>query len=144
TTAGLRPDPCSGRSRLGSFDLRRHGVQERVDLMLQFGDALAEGFDLLPFRIRELPVLELPIRDGAHANNAAGNADDGGMIRNRMHYDRAGADLHVIANPNAAEHLGAAPDHHVVADGRVALAALVARTAESDALKNQNIVANFS
>jgi hypothetical protein len=49
----------------------------------------------------------------------------------------------MIADPNAAEHLGSGSDHDVVADCRVPLTLLIARPAERYALVDQNVVTDF-
>jgi hypothetical protein len=54
-----------------------------------------------------------------------------------------GADLDVVANFDVAQHLGAAPHHHAIAQGGVALAFFVARAAQRHALVEQHIVSDF-
>ena len=73
----------------------------------------------------------------------AGIADDGGVRRHVVDDHRVGADLRVGTDLDRAEQLRAGADHHLVADGRVALAAREARAAERDALVHRHVVADL-
>src|ERR1022692_1385051 len=88
-------------------------------------------------------MVENAVGVGSHPHYAAGNSDDRGMIGHRANDDRPGANFHIVADPDAPEDLGACSDDDVVADGGVALALLVARSAEGYALINENVVADL-
>ena len=75
--------------------------------------------------------------------HAAGHADHGAVIRNGSDHHGARADLGVVADRDIAQNLGAGPDHHVVADGGMALALLLAGSAQRHALVQQYIVADL-
>jgi len=78
-----------------------------------------------------------------HPDNASRNTNDGGVVRHGFHDNRPGADLHVIAEANVAEHLRAAADDDVVTQRRMALAFFLARTAQRDALVHQYVIADL-
>ena len=80
---------------------------------------------------------------GADADDAAGDADHRRVVRDMVDHHRSGADLDVIADADVAEHLGAGADHHAVAEGGMALAALAAGAAQRHALVEQHVVADL-
>ena len=61
-----------------------------------------------------------------------------------LQHHRVRADAAVIAHGERAEHLGAGRDQHVVADGRVALAGVMAGAAERDPVVDRAVVSNLS
>ena len=75
-------------------------------------------------------------------DDASRHAHDGAVIGYVFNDDRVAADLDVVADANVAEHLGARAHGDVVAQGGVALAGLVAGTAERDALVEHAVVAH--
>src|SRR5450759_5127538 len=118
-----------------------------------FGDHLAQGgfqlrhaagqiFDRLAFRVRQAAMLQGAIF-GAYPHHAAGDADHRAIVGHRVHHHRPRTHLHVIADSNVAQHFRARAHHHVVADGGMALALLVAGTAQGHALVEQHVVANL-
>src|SRR5580698_5819531 len=88
-------------------------------------------------------MLKDPAGDRPHAHDTTGDADDCRVVRYRMNDNGAGADFHVVADLNTAENLSARSDNHVIADGRMALAVLVARATERDALIAKHVVADL-
>ncbi|MNP33964.1 hypothetical protein D3C76_1272280 [compost metagenome] len=59
-------------------------------------------------------------------------------------HHRIGSHPGVVANIEGAQHLGAGSNHHVVADGRMALALLFTRSAKSYSLIQYHIVTDFA
>ena len=81
----------------------------------------------------------------AHAglvNHAPWNAHHGAVGINIAQQHRTSADAGVGSHGDAAQHLGASSHHHVFAQHRVALTALLARAAQGDALVEQAAVAH--
>ena len=111
-------------------------------MSFEVGEAPAEVGDFLPFGIGEHAVLEIGF-DAAPADHAAGDADDRAMGGHGGDDDGTGADPYVIADADAAEDFCAGADDDVVADGRMALAALFAGAAQRYALIDENIVADL-
>src|SRR3989442_10315715 len=60
-----------------------------------------------------------------------------------MYHNRACADLDVVANADAAQHLRAGSNNHAISQSGVPLALLVARAAERHALIKEEIVADL-
>ena len=77
------------------------------------------------------------------AYDSTRDANYGRVIRNGFHDHRTCPDLDAIADLDSAENLGSRADHNVIANRRMAFAALVARATKRDSLINQNIIANF-
>src|ERR1700743_507183 len=80
---------------------------------------------------------------GSHPHHPSGDADDRRIIRYRVYYHRARANLDVVTDHDTAQNFRAGSDHHVVADRRMAFPLLVAGPAECNTLVDQNVVANF-
>ena len=78
-----------------------------------------------------------------HTDDPPGDADHGRVVWHRVNHHRAGADLHVVADADVSQNLGARADDHVVAEGGVPLALLLAGAAQGHALVEQNVVADF-
>src|SRR5216684_9189162 len=76
-------------------------------------------------------------------DDLAGHADDDRVGRHRPDYDGVGANAAVMTDRDRAEHLGAGPDGHPVAHGRMSLAALQPVTAESDAMVERHVGADL-
>ncbi len=72
----------------------------------------------------------------------ARNADHSGMLGDISQHDRASADAAVSAHGDVAQNFGSSADHHVVFDGGMPLAVLLAGTAESDPLIQSHVVAD--
>ena len=60
-----------------------------------------------------------------------------------MHYYGSGADLHIVANTDAAQHLRAGPDYYPVAKRRMPLTFFISGAAERNTLVNQAVIANL-
>ena len=75
-------------------------------------------------------------------HHAAGNAYDGAVLGHVFYHNGITAHLDVVSNLDVAEHLGAGAHRDVVAKRRVALAALLARSAERDALVEHAVIAH--
>src|SRR5262249_36543041 len=71
----------------------------------QFRYAARQIVDCLSFGIGEMPVIQRIDRTDPH--HAAGHADHGGIIWDRMHHHGARSDLDVVADADIAEHFGA-------------------------------------
>ena len=110
---------------------------------LEFRDAAGQVVNGLPFGVGEPAVFQNAAL-GTDANHTSGNTDDGGMIRDRVDYHAARADLDVVPDHDIAEDLGASTDDDAVADGGMALTALCTSSAQCHALVDQHVVANLS
>src|SRR5690606_18473084 len=112
-------------------------------LRLEFPDTSFQLIDLalhapehLLQRIRQVRMVQV---DGIDPSavlfyDATGHADDRGIRRHLGQHHRPSPDAGVVADFEGSEHLGARRDDHVVADGRVPLAPLLARAAQHDTL----------
>ena len=76
-------------------------------------------------------------------NDTAGDADNDGVGRNLLEDNAAAADFGVVANLKGDEHLGAAGNNNVVADGRMTFALFLACTAKRYALIQSDIAAKL-
>ena len=70
------------------------------------------------------------------------NTDDGTVVRNGLNHDRTGADPHIAAHSDVAEYPGAASDHDIVAERRVAPPRLLPGSTKRDALVEGHVVAD--
>ena len=70
----------------------------------------------------------------ADARDSARNADDRRIVRHLAQHDGVSRDARVVADLKRSEHLRTGADHNVVAERRVALADVLARTTEGHAL----------
>src|SRR5271165_2143206 len=122
-------------------------VHGRTLASLQLADFFLERFDFRCYgrkRLGEGVVDLLGIGDH-HAlagakNDVSGHAHYGGVIRNITQHHRAGTDAAVLANYDVAQHLRARADNDIVADCRMALAALLAGAAQGHALIQRHII----
>jgi hypothetical protein len=114
-----------------------------VDHGFEFSDAARKLVDGLAFGIRQFAVFERIELNVAFADHSAGHSDDGRVRGYRTNDHGTCSNLYVIADVNVAEDLRAGSDHRAIAYGRVTLAAVFSGTAESHALVQQNIVADF-
>ena len=77
------------------------------------------------------------------ADNLRGHADSSAVGRDFPQHDRAARDTGVIAHAERSKYFRPATYEHVVAQGRMTLASVLARTAERHALIYQAVVADF-
>src|SRR3954447_6924026 len=125
---------AAGRRPAGAaLDARRliHRSRAAVELgepALELGDALGEALDRLGDRVGEVDPVGVGALDPAplHPHRVAGIADHGGPRRHVLYDDRVGADLGVLADRDRTQELRPGANRDVVAEGRVALAALEA------------------
>ena len=106
-----------------------------AELLLVRVDAALQAAKLLCERVGEVDLIERVRRGGTDAltgdlDDARLDADDGGVRRHFLKHDGVRTDAAVVADGERAEHLRARRDQHVVADGRVALAGVLAGAAE--------------
>ena len=114
-----------------------------VHLFFQFAHPAFKGHNVLLDRVGQVNVIEIDMRGRAFAaDNAAGVADHGAVGRHLLEHHRRRADFAAAADRERAEHLRARADDHIIPDGRVALAHVLARSAEGHALIKRHIVAD--
>ncbi len=82
------------------------------------------------------------LRNALAPDNAPRIADHRTVGRNGFQHDRARANLAVISDGERTQYLCARADDHVVADGRMTLADILACTAEGYTLIERHVVAN--
>ena len=119
-----------------------------AELLLVGVDAALQAAKLLCERVGEVDLIERVRRGGTDAltgdlDDARLDADDGGVGRDLLQNDGVRADAAVVADGERAEHLRTRRDQHVVADGRVALAGVLAGAAEGDAVVDGAVVADL-
>ena len=126
--------------------LGRKLVDRRVRLLLasldlgeaplEPGDSLRERLDRLGDRIREVDPVGVGALDrlALDPHRVPGVADHRRAGRDVLDHDRVGAHLGPVADRDRSEQLRPGADRHVVAEGRVALAALEPGSAERHAL----------
>src|SRR5713101_7196448 len=126
--------PFSGRT------LARRGGKHHL---WRLYTATAVQCQIIPWRRLDVrsdrEVLLVPLA----RDDLAGHADDDRVGRHRPDYDGVGANAAVMTDRDRAEHLGAGPDGHPVAHGRMSLAALQPVTAESDAMVERHVGADL-
>src|ERR1019366_1000822 len=88
-------------------------------------------------------MLQHPAGNRTHAHDTPRYTDDGRVVRHRMNDNGTGADLHVIADPDAAEYFRARSNDDVVADRGMALAVFITRASQRYPLVEKHIVADF-
>ena len=121
---------------------------ELFDAASVFGDALAVERGLLGGIVGHILAVLLGVEallEYAAAvafDDASRHAHDGAVVGYVLDDDRVAADFDVVADADVAEHLGTRAHGDVVAQGGVALAGLVAGTAERDALVEHAVVAH--
>ncbi len=119
-----------------------------AELLLVGVDAALQAAQLLRERVGEVDLVEGVRRGRTDAltgdlDDARLDADNGGVGRNLLQHDGVRADAAVVADRKRAEHLCAGRNEHVVADGRVALAGVLAGTAERNTVVNRAVVADL-
>src|SRR3989338_1499065 len=110
---------------------------ERVDLVL-------ERFEALGQRVWQVRMGRVEAEESAvlRPRDAAGPADDSGVLGHVSDDDGVGPDHRVAADGDVPQHFGAGADDDVVADRRVALAALLAGAAQRHPLEEGDVVAD--
>ena len=113
----------------------------------QLRDALLHLADQLDLGIGKVPVgQQFVIRELAafHPGDPARNADDGAVVGDRLDNHGPRADPNVVADSDRSQDDRAHAEGHPVADGRMALPALLLpRSAQRDALVDQDVVADL-
>ena len=74
------------------------------------------------------------------AHDLGGDAHGGGVGGHLGEHNGVGGDAGVVPHPEGAQHLGPGGDEHVVADGGVALALVLAGAPQGDAVVDQAVV----
>ena len=128
----------------GEFDRLTDVLFEIPNLVAELLDLVMHTAQLLRHGVGVVDLVEQIGTNAVDAHDACGYADRGGVGRDLGEDDRACRDAGVIADLERSEHLGARADHHVVAEGGMALALILARTAEGDVLVDQAVVADHS
>ena len=77
------------------------------------------------------------------AHHPCGHAHGGGVGGDLAEYHRVGGDAGVVPHLEGAQHLGPGGHHHVVAQGGVALALVLAGAAQGDPVVDQAVVADL-
>ena len=114
-----------------------------MHLFLQLAHPALQRDDVLPNRVGQVHVIQINLRrDALAADDAAGVADHRAVGRHRLEHHRQRADFAAAADGERAEHLCARADDHVIPDGRVALAHVLARAAQRHALIERHVVAD--
>src|SRR5262249_5925239 len=80
------------------------------------------------------------LRASGLADDFRRNARDRDIVRHRLHHNRACGDARAMADLDIAENLGASPDHHAVANLRMAVLVLLAGAAERNAMQDRDVV----
>ena len=113
---------------------------------LELGDPLRERLDRLGDRVGQVDPVGVGAFEPAafDPHRVAGVADHGRPRRHVLDDDRVGADLGAVADRDRAQQLGAGADRDVVAEGRVALAALEAGAAQGHPLVERHAVADHA
>src|SRR5262249_39614750 len=74
------------------------------------------------------------------ADDLSRNTGDRGVVRHRLENDRSGCDARTVADFDIAEDFGAGADQYAMADFRMAIARLLAGSAERPRLQNRQVV----
>ena len=103
---------------------------------------------LLRDRVGQVDLVECVRRRRADAlavdlDHAGLHTDHGRVGRHFLQHDGIRTDAAVVAHLKRAEHLGAGRNQHIVANGRVALAGIVARAAERHAVVDRAVVTDL-
>ena len=77
------------------------------------------------------------------ADDLGGDAHGSGVLRHLAEHHGVGRDPGVVTHPEGPQHLGSAADEHVVSDGGMALAVVLAGAAQGDAMIDQAVVADL-
>ena len=96
-------------------------------------------------RIRHIGVIHRGIGKSLalRFDDSGRDTDYGRIRRNRFDNNGIGADFHIVADRDAAENFCPRPDHHMIPQGGMALAALFTGAAERHALKQRDVVSDF-
>ena len=136
-----RKRPLDRMPELGDSGLLAR-LQVQPQLLFQVRHAASQVVDRLAFRVGQVSVLQRSAF-GPHAHHSPRHSHYRGIVRNRVHHYRTRANLDVVADPDIAQNLGARPHHHAVAQRRMPLAFLAARTAQRHVLVQQHVIADF-
>lgn len=96
-------------------------LHESLNQCFEACHLLGQLVNRLPFRIGKLAMLQHAF-GSAPAHYLAWDADHRRVVRHWVDHYRSGADFHMAADTDAAEHLGPRADNHMVPEGGVALA----------------------
>jgi len=129
----LRP-AAGGISWLGPFF--ENGAHSGFELIY----ALLHVFEILTLGIGQEAVLKVVGDLTASLDNTTGNANDGGIIGDRMNHYATRSYLNVVAKSDVAKDLCSSADHNPVANRRVTLATLLACSAKGDSLIEDDII----
>jgi hypothetical protein len=87
-------------------------------------------------------MLEVVSNLTASSDDTAGDANDSGIIRDRMNDYTASAHLHIVAQSDVAKNFGPRADNNVAADRRMTLAPFFTSATQCDSLVEDDIVSN--
>src|SRR5216683_1659117 len=138
--ASCRGSVCAGARRLVGRLL------EPLDLRFQRVDPVEHLLQGPRQGIRQIRLVEIdgPGYPLAVAEcYATGHPHHNTVLRHLAHHHRAGSDPAPRPDGERADDLGPRPDHHIVADGGVALLALDARAPEGDPLQDADVPADL-
>src|SRR5262247_1497725 len=121
-------------------------LAQRRDLALQEPDAFEELLDGTRDGVGKIRLVQIDL--SLHAapvamGDATGHADHDRVRRHLAHDHRPRADAAAVADHERADDLGPRADHHVIAEGRMALLLLQARATERDALEQRHVLADL-
>ena len=103
-------------------------------------------FDLADLLVHGNPcILQLQVMHAlaVHHDDASRNTDYCRIRRHRLQHNRARTNLRMITDRKRPQHLRTGSHHNIIADGRMALALFLARTAQSHPLIERDIPAKL-
>ena len=132
-------EPFYKGKRSGSLPFPAFFFQFRV-FTLQLLDAQHHAAKLLRHRVGHVHLIEVVNAHAVTLDNTRRHADRCGIRWDLLKHHCACGNVAVFPHLERAEHLRTRADHHIVADGRVTLARILARAAESNALIERHVV----
>ena len=108
-----------------------------IQLLLNSGQLLSHGVGNMHLIQNLVQVVGLA---ASAAHHAGGDAHGGGVFRHFFQHHGVGGDLGVVLDLEGAQHLGTRAYKHVVAEGGMTLAHVLARTAQGHALIQSAVV----
>ena len=117
-----------------------------VQLTFQFSDAFRQAVELLVHRVFQVDLVHIVgVVHGlsGHADDAGRHAHGGGVGRDLAEDHGAGGDAGVVSHGEGTQHLGAGAHQHVIAQGGVALALILAGAAQGHALVQGTAVSHL-
>ena len=103
----------------------------------------AQGAELLRGRVADMDLVQVAGPLAVEAYDLSRYAHSGRVGGHLVKHNGPGGNTGVVSDPEGAEHLGARADEHVVPQGGVAFAVVLARTAQGHPLVQRAVVANL-